>query len=131
MKFPPKVEEVLALKRGLKWMTSQERKSLRKRLDKTLEYNPSGKSSFWKSWNGRTRVKTTPTNTFKLHNGSYCRNYVQNITYGKLKQTAAGLMCRKGKERWAVPRTAWKNKNPDLFQNLPKLPKLTELKKIN
>jgi surface antigen len=127
MKFPPKVEEVLALKRGLKWMTSKERKSLRKRLDKVLEHNSSGKSSTWKSLNGRTRVTLTPTSSMKLDNGTYCRNYIQKISYGKLKQTAAGLMCRKSKEHWAVPRKIWKNGNQRLLPKLPELPKLSEL----
>jgi surface antigen len=115
MKFPPKVEEVLAVKRGLKWMTSKERRSLRKKLDKVLEYNPSGKSSAWRSWDGRTRVTLIPTNSLRANSGGYCRNYKQKITHGKLKQTAAGLMCRKGKEQWAVPRDAWKTNKKDFL----------------
>jgi surface antigen len=118
MKFPPKVEEVLAVKRGLKWLTSDERRSLRKKLDSVLEYVPSGKSRTWRSWNGRTRVTITPTNSLRASNGAYCRNYKQKITYGKLKQTAAGVMCRKGKERWAVPRDAWKKQKQNLFSTL-------------
>ncbi len=117
-KFPPKVEEVLALERGLNWLAEDERNSLREKLNKVLEYHPSGKPGSWKSRDGGTRVTIIPTNSLRSDSGNYCRNYLQKISYGKLKQTAAGLMCRIEKEHWSIPTKAWKYGNLDLFPML-------------
>lgn len=97
----PYAREVMHIRRGMKWLEVKERKSLSRALQRAMESNPVDKVSTWVSKDGRTRVQMKATNTLRLADGTYCRNYTQEISYQNEVQYAAGLVCRKHKNRWS------------------------------
>ncbi len=68
-----------------------------------LENNPSGVPLPWHVAGQTFSGTTTPTATFQLKSGAYCRQYVQTVTGRGNQHSFYGLACRTAKGDWIVP----------------------------
>ncbi|MBC8493173.1 MAG: hypothetical protein ISR74_05670 [Candidatus Thioglobus sp.] len=96
-------KELMRLNRGMRWLSKNERKSLRASLQNVMENNQTGQKNTWQSKDGKTIVESYPTKTMKLDTGTFCRNYVQIIKKDGISQSA-GLLCRNSDKKWATPK---------------------------
>ncbi len=69
-----------------------------------LENNPSGVPLPWHVAGQTFSGTTTPTATFRLKSGAYCRQYVQTVTGHGKQHSFYGLACRTANGDWIVPR---------------------------
>lgn len=69
---------------------------------KALENSPSGKSVSWKNPDTNHRGSVTPTRTYQNKQGSYCREYTQEVTIGGETQKAYGTACRQPDGQWLI-----------------------------
>lgn len=67
-----------------------------------LESNPSGASSSWVNPDSGNRGTFTPTRTYQLNDGSYCREYTNSISVGGKVQEGYGRACRKPDGSWEI-----------------------------
>ena len=67
-----------------------------------FEQNAAGQQSVWNNPQTGNSGSITPTKTYQLANGQYCRQYHQTITIGGEPQTAYGTACRQADGTWAI-----------------------------
>ena len=96
-------KELMRLDRGLRWLNKDQRRSLRKVLQDTMESNLTNQKSIWKSKDKKTIVEIYPTRTTKLETGVFCRNYVQ-VVKSSNEARSAGLLCRNKDKQWKIPK---------------------------
>jgi surface antigen len=96
-------KELMRLDRGVRWLSKEQRRSLRKVLQDTMENNLTSQKSIWKSKDKKTIVEIYPTRTIKLETGVFCRNYVQVIKSNN-EARSAGLLCRNKDKKWRTPK---------------------------
>ena len=96
-------KELMRLDRGVRWLSKEQRRSLRKVLQDTMESNLTSQKSIWKSKDKKTIVEIYPTRTTKLETGVFCRNYVQVIKSNN-EAKSAGLLCRNKDKKWRTPK---------------------------
>jgi surface antigen len=61
---------------------------------KAFEQNRSGQASVWSNPDSGNSGSITPTRTYQLANGQYCREYTQTIVIGGEKNQTSGTACR-------------------------------------
>ncbi len=69
---------------------------------RAFETNPTGQAAVWRNPDTGNSGSVTPTRTYQLANGQYCRQYQQTITIGGQPQQAYGTACRQPDGTWAV-----------------------------
>jgi len=67
-----------------------------------FEYNRTGQQSVWNNPNTGNSGSITPTRTYQLATGEYCRMYTQTIQIGGEPQTSTGTACRQPDGTWAI-----------------------------
>lgn len=67
-----------------------------------FEHNRSGQSSVWNNPDSGNSGSVTPTKTYQIANGQYCREYSQTITVGGEQHQAYGTACRQPDGSWKV-----------------------------
>ncbi len=67
-----------------------------------FESNPAGQASVWNNPDSGNSGSITPTKTYQLANGQYCRQYHQTITVGGEPQNAYGTACRQANGTWQI-----------------------------
>ena len=67
-----------------------------------FESNPAGQASVWNNPDSGNSGSITPTKTYQLANGQYCRQYHQVITVGGEPQNAYGTACRQANGTWQI-----------------------------
>ena len=67
---------------------------------KALEKAPSGTATSWKNPDSGHSGTVTPTHTYQSSNGSYCREYQQEITIDGKPQRSYGTACRQPDGSW-------------------------------
>ena len=67
-----------------------------------FESNPAGQPSVWTNPDSGNSGSITPTKTYQLASGQYCRQYHQTITIGGEPQTAYGTACRQADGTWQI-----------------------------
>lgn len=67
-----------------------------------FERNAAGQPSVWNNPDSGNSGSITPTKTYQLANGQYCRQYHQTITIGGEPQTAYGTACRQPDGTWQI-----------------------------
>lgn len=97
-------KELMRLVRGTRWLSRNERKSLKVSLQNVMENNQTGQKNTWQSRDGKTIVESHPTKTMKLETGAFCRNYVQVIKKAGKTSQSAGLLCRDNSKQWKSPK---------------------------
>src|SRR5262249_5906620 len=67
-----------------------------------LAQNRSGQTSAWNNPNSGNSGSITPTKTYQLANGQYCREYHQKSVIGGEPQTSYGTACRQPDGTWKI-----------------------------
>jgi surface antigen len=69
---------------------------------KAFESSQSGKATVWNNPDTGNSGAITPTRTYQLANGTYCRQYQQTIKVGGEQQQAFGTACRQPDGTWKI-----------------------------
>ena len=69
---------------------------------RAFEQNRTGQASVWNNSESGNSGSVTPTKTYQLANGQYCREYHQKITVGGQTETSYGTACRQADGTWKV-----------------------------
>ncbi len=75
-------------------------KTLRDLVQTTLEKNRSGQSRFAEFLPENLRITVTPKRTFRMANGTFCREYEQKLTARSRTSTQTGVACRDNAGLW-------------------------------
>jgi surface antigen len=67
-----------------------------------FENNRAGQASMWRNPDSGNSGSITPTRTYQLANGQYCREYRQTIVVGGQQQQAYGTACRQPDGTWSI-----------------------------
>src|SRR5262245_22335223 len=67
-----------------------------------FEQNRVGQTSVWNNPDSGHSGSITPTRTYQLANGQYCREYRQTITIGNDQHQAYGTACRQSDGTWTI-----------------------------
>jgi surface antigen len=67
-----------------------------------FEANQAGQPSVWNNPDSGNSGSITPTKTYQLATGQYCRQYHQTITIGGEPQTSYGTACRQADGTWQI-----------------------------
>lgn len=67
-----------------------------------LEKNKTGQTSTWVNPDSGHQVKVTPTKTYQVAEGEYCREYQSEVTVGGKKEQAYGTACRQPDGSWKI-----------------------------
>jgi surface antigen len=69
---------------------------------RAFENNQAGKTSVWRNPDSGNSGSITPTRTYQIANGQYCREYQQTIVVGGEQHQAYGTACRQPDGTWKV-----------------------------
>ncbi len=67
-----------------------------------FEQNSNGQPSVWNNPDSGNSGSVTPTKTYQLANGQYCRMYTQTINIGGEPQQTSGTACRQADGTWKI-----------------------------
>lgn len=67
-----------------------------------FEKNAAGQPSVWNNPQSGNSGSVTPTKTYQLASGQYCREYKQTITIGGEPQQSYGTACRQPDGTWKI-----------------------------
>src|SRR5262245_57876658 len=67
-----------------------------------FENNQAGQTSVWNNPDSGNSGSITPTRTYELANGQYCRSYKQTIIIGGEPQPSYGTACRQPDGTWQI-----------------------------
>jgi len=67
-----------------------------------FEQNRSGQPSVWTNPDSGNHGSVTPTHTYQLATGQYCREYTQDVWIGSEKQQTSGTACRQADGSWQI-----------------------------
>ena len=67
-----------------------------------LESSNSNRSTSWSNPNSGNMGTVTPTRTFQMADGSFCREYTSMVEVGGDPQTAYGTACRQTDGSWKI-----------------------------
>lgn len=67
-----------------------------------FEKNQTGQTSVWNNPESGNSGTVTPTKTYQLATGQYCREYTQTITIGGEQHQTYGTACRQADGTWKV-----------------------------
>lgn len=101
---PDRTTELLAVIPPVDHLDPAARKSVHTSFQQALEEKQSGAALRWRHEELGLAGATTPTATFKLASGDFCRQYVQELNRPDSEQVFYGLACRTEAGRWEVPR---------------------------
>jgi len=68
----------------------------------TLERNPSYQPGAWQNPDSGNSGSVTPTRTYQMASGQYCREYTQTVNVAGDRQQAYGTACRQADGSWKV-----------------------------
>jgi len=69
---------------------------------RAFEQNHTGQSTAWKNPDSGNSGSVTPTRTYQLANGQYCREYNQTVMIGGQQHQAYGTACRQPDGSWQI-----------------------------
>lgn len=69
---------------------------------RAFESNHTGQASVWQNPDSGNSGSITPTRTYQLANGQYCREYRQTIVVGGEQHQAYGTACRQPDGTWQI-----------------------------
>ena len=67
-----------------------------------FESGRTGQASVWENPDSGNSGSVTPTRTYQLANGQYCREYTQDIVIGGEKHETYGTACRQADGSWKI-----------------------------
>ena len=72
---------------------------------RAFDSNPTGQASVWNNPDSGHSGSVTPTKTYQLATGQYCRMYTQTINIGNEPQQTYGTACRQPDGTWQIQPT--------------------------
>jgi len=72
---------------------------------RAFENNQAGQPTVWQNPDSGNSGSITPTRTYELANGQYCREYHQTIVVGGQQEKAYGTACRQPDGTWQIQST--------------------------
>ena len=69
---------------------------------RAFEAGQSGQASVWNNPDSGNHGSVTPTKTYQLANGEYCREYKQDVFIGNEKHQTYGTACRQADGTWQI-----------------------------
>jgi surface antigen len=69
---------------------------------RAFEQNRTGQASVWSNPDSGNSGSITPTKTYQLASGQYCREYRQEVLIGTEKHQAYGTACRQADGSWQI-----------------------------
>ena len=72
---------------------------------RAFDNNPTGQASVWNNPDSGHSGSVTPTKTYQLATGQYCRMYTQTINIGNEPQQTYGTACRQPDGSWQIQPT--------------------------
>jgi surface antigen len=70
--------------------------------NQAFEQNQAGQPSVWTNPDTGNSGSVTPTRTYQLANGQYCRQYTQTIMIGGEQHQTYGTACRQADGTWQI-----------------------------
>ena len=96
--------ELVAVLPPLTELPDEAKRQMRKAFQAALEFNKRGEAKAWSAPNTLWSGLITPTDTFKLADGRFCRRYVQRLNYLNESRFYFGLAVRDARGIWIIPR---------------------------
>ena len=69
---------------------------------RAFEQNQTGQASVWNNPDSGNSGSVTPTKTYQLASGQYCRQYTQTIMIGGEQHQTYGTACRQADGTWKI-----------------------------
>jgi surface antigen len=70
--------------------------------NQAFEYGQTGRRSTWQNPDTGASGSVTPTRTYQIESGQYCREYTQEIQVGGERQQSYGTACRQPDGSWKI-----------------------------
>jgi surface antigen len=83
-------------------LDARDKKLAAENAQKAFEDSRSGQTTVWNNPDSGNSGSITPTRTYQLANGTYCREYHQTITVGGEQHQAYGTACRQPDGTWKI-----------------------------
>ena len=85
-----------------KQMDERDKRLARETAQRAFEANSSGQASTWQNPESGNSGSVTPTRTYQLATGQYCREYQQTIQIGGEDHETYGTACRQSDGTWRI-----------------------------
>ncbi len=85
-----------------KHLDTRDHQAMQKAAYSALETKPSNSKSTWSNPDSGNAGSVTPTSTFEMVDGSYCREYTSMVEVGGETETAYGTACRQDDGSWKI-----------------------------
>jgi surface antigen len=83
-------------------LDERDRRMANEAATQAFERNRAGHASVWTNPDNGHRGEITPTKTYQLADGTYCRRYEQHIWIGGEQRTSTGTACRQRDGTWQI-----------------------------
>ena len=83
-------------------MDNNDKQKATQAAQQAFEQNQAGQPSVWNNPQTGNSGSITPTKTYQLANGQYCRQYQQTITIGGEQHQTYGTACRQADGNWQI-----------------------------
>lgn len=83
-------------------LDSRDKRMAQEAAARAFENNRAGQASVWNNPDSGHSGSVTPTQTYQLANGQYCRRYEQTINVGGQPQQSYGTACRQADGTWQI-----------------------------
>jgi surface antigen len=83
-------------------MDDRDKEKAQRAAQEAFERNQTGQASAWDNPDSGNSGSVTPTRTYQLASGQYCREYTQTIQIGGENHETHGTACRQADGTWQV-----------------------------
>ncbi|HVO26913.1 MAG TPA: RT0821/Lpp0805 family surface protein [Candidatus Margulisiibacteriota bacterium] len=83
-------------------MDNNDKQKAAQAAQQAFEQNQAGQPTVWNNPQTGNSGSITPTRTYQLANGQYCRQYQQTITIGGEQHQSYGTACRQPDGNWQI-----------------------------
>jgi surface antigen len=83
-------------------LDQRDRQIANETAQRSLETTPSGHSSGWQNPDTGNSGSFTPTRTYQQADGTYCREFTQEIVVAGKREQAFGTACRQADGTWKI-----------------------------
>lgn len=85
-------------------LDANDQRLMQENAQQALEYGRTDEPSTWRNPDSGHSGSITPTRTYQVAEGRYCREYQQTVIIGGEEQTAYGRACREPDGSWKIVR---------------------------
>jgi surface antigen len=84
------------------YLDQRDRQLANQTAQRAFETAPAGQTTTWQNPDSGHSGSITPTRTFQAANGSYCREFQQDVVVAGKTQQAFGTACRQPDGQWRI-----------------------------